>query len=1011
MCSGNHTKKHTQTLLFLLITILLVNTGYSVTEPQRKSITERIGFKRGICVLPGDLQCRRALQLAKETEFLIYVQLTKDEDVLSARKIADDKGLLNKRIFIEKGSLTNIHLADNLADVVLTGRNTEGIPREEILRVLRPGGIGFIGAKKLTKPIPQGLDDWSHPYHGPDNNPQSKDEVIRAPYLTQFLADPRYGPLPQVAVASAGRVFKAFGHIAFKEREEPLLNTIVAFNGYNGTILWKYKLSETYMIHRSTIIATPEIVYVADDKSCKLIDAATGKLKDEIIPPLDVTGGTFWKWMALENGVLYAMVGQNEKTDPIVIGKRTHHGWPWNPLSPGFNQPENPWGFGKTVIAINPESKKVLWSYREEKPIDSRAVCMKNGKMFIFRFGSYLTCLDTKNGKVLWRKTPDTDNAIFASLGDYSNRQDWRTNWRTTAYLKCTDDAVYFAGPQVNKLLAVSAQNGKILWDHPYNNFQLILRDDAVYGISGQIDDGNPSIKFDPLTGKILQKMDVGRRACTRPTAAIDSIFFRASGGSVRLDTSVNESYLVSPMRPPCQDGVTIANGMLYWWPSVCDCNLTLYGITTLAPAGNFNYAMKAIQSERLETATDSTKVAPLDQTANDWPTFRANNSGTATTKAVIATKAKLLWQTPIIKNTTPTAPVTVDNFVFVSADDGIVRAFDSSTGKPAWKAYTGGSIRIAPTIANGRAFVGSGDGWAYAFEAKTGRQLWRFRAAPVQRNIPVYGSLLSTWPVASGVIVQDDTAYIAAGIVNYDGTHVYALDAKTGNIKWQNNTSGHLNKEAKSGVSVQGHMLLFGGKLSLAGGNAVSPAIYDITNGNCLNDPTKVQNTANNNVPASFSPRGSELYRIGNGIVACGKPFYAHPEYDVFDQTVFNKTLLTTTGDLDITWVNNTKIMCYPRVTKNRDQTYLAGWGKTAIPGLKPNWQYDCPNSKAVVICNNAVLVATETKLTALNLKDGKTIWTKNLPASPVLWGMAVDRNGKIILTLKNGQVLCFGK
>ena len=41
-------------------------------------------------------------------------------------------------------------------------------------------------------------------------------------------------------------------------------------------------------------------------------------------------------------------------------------------------------------------------------------------------------------------------------------------------------------------------------------------------------------------------------------------------------------------MRAQCQDGVTIANGLLYWWPSTCDCNLTLYGITCLGPAGDF---------------------------------------------------------------------------------------------------------------------------------------------------------------------------------------------------------------------------------------------------------------------------------------------------------------------------------------------------------------------------------------------------------------------------------------
>jgi len=91
--------------------------------------------------------------------------------------------------------------------------------------------------------------------------------------------------------------------------------------------------------------------------------------------------------------------------------------------------------------------------------------------------------------------------------------------------------------------------------------------------------------------------------------------------------------------------------------------------------------------------------------------------------------------------------------------------------------------VRFPPTIWKGRALVGSGDGWVYAFEAQTGRLLWRFRAAPAERKIPVYGSLLSTWPVASGVLVEDGIAYVAAGIVNYDGTYVYALDAATGRI------------------------------------------------------------------------------------------------------------------------------------------------------------------------------------------------------------------------------------
>ena len=68
--------------------------------------------------------------------------------------------------------------------------------------------------------------------------------------------------------------------------------------------------------------------------------------------------------------------------------------------------------------------------------------------------------------------------------------------------------------------------------------------------------------------------------------------------------------------------------------------------------------------------------------------------------------------------------------------------------------------------------------------------------------------------------------AYVAAGIVNYDGTHVYALDAATGRIKWQNNATGHMDPVGRTGVSVQGQLLAFDGRLWLAGGNVVSPAV-----------------------------------------------------------------------------------------------------------------------------------------------------------------------------------------
>jgi outer membrane protein assembly factor BamB len=1001
-----------------LLCILTLVSGPALSRTVSvKDVTDAAGGNRGICVVLGQPTCDLALDLAGHSEFLIYTQLAAATDFESACRKVEEAGYYGSRIFLDKGGQT-LHLADNVVDVAVAV-GAGDFSQAEILRVLRPGGKALLSDSTVVKPVPAGVDDWTHPYHGPDNNPQSNDKVIVAPYLTQFLAEPRYAPLPQVAVASAGRVFKAFGHVAFKVREEPFLNKLVAFNGYNGTILWQRNLTEGVMIHRNTMIATPTILYVGDDRSCKVIDAATGLLQGEIIPPVEAAGGTFWKWMALDGGILYVMMGEQEQHDSTKRWKSDKHGWPWDPISEGWNQPENPWGYGRNVLAIELKSKKVLWSHREQDPIDGRAICMKNGRIYVFAFGKYLACLDAKTGSELWRKTPANAPKLFASLGEYQNRQDWRTNWRTTCYLKCSDNALYFAGPPIGKLLAVSTQDGGILWEHPYNNFQLVLRDDGLYGISGQIDK-SPSLKFDPLTGKVLAQIGMPRRACTRPTGAADAIFFRADDGSIRLDMTSLQPQWISPMRPVCQEGVTVANGLLYWWPSVCDCQLTLYGVTCLGPAGDFNFTPEVKPVDRLEKGSGSANVADLAISPGDWPTFRANNTCSAAAPAAVSTTPKLLWQSEPQSSTVPglahmSPPVTAGGLVFVGGTDGIVLAFDAATGKTRWKARTGGAIRMPPTISQGRAFVGSGDGWVYSFEAATGRLLWRFRAAPAERLIPVYGTLMSTWPVACGVLVDNGIVYAAAGIANYDGTYLYALDARTGELKWHNSTSGHLNAEAHNGVSVQGHLLLQGGKLYLAGGTSISPAVYDAATGRCLNDPSPLA--------ACYArcPRGWELSLLADQVVACGKPFYGHPAYEVYDGTVANRVFIAPVNNQVTVWAADLyvhKVMGFTnfdwqdlagKVAK-ADNRFVVDWDKIA-PSSKPAWSVDFAKVHAMAACTNAVLLATNTELVALNPADGSVRWTQPLPQPPTPWGLAVDSAGRAAVTLVDGRVLCFGQ
>jgi hypothetical protein len=251
---------------------------------------------------------------------------------------------------------------------------------------------------------------------------------------------------------------------------------------------------------------------------------------------------------------------------------------------------------------------------------------------------------------------------------------------------------------------------------------------------------------------------------------------------------------------------------------------------------------------------------------------------------------------------------------------------------------------------------VGSGDGYAYAFEAATGRLLWRFRAAPLERRIRVYDSLLSTWPVAGGVLVHEGVAYCAAGINNYDGTHVYALSAADGKIQWQNNSSGSAGLSQGAGVAVGGDLLLDDGKLYLAGGSAASPAVFDIVDGKCLSTGQKGRRGRELHLAVGKNERGEVRRRVQ----PFGQPLYATPESPVFER---NKSL---EWGVPIVRTRNARLLC----REDRD-----GW-----------------------------------KLVAQDLSAKKDLWEQSLPAEPVRWAIAVDARGRVIVTLRNGQVLCFG-
>jgi outer membrane protein assembly factor BamB len=968
-------------LLMVLFLLCGPSSPLQAQSPRAKEILQQ-SPPRGIVVLLGVTDATLPIEVARGSELTLFVQVAGEKQAQTLRQAVAKEGLLGSRIYIDSGDLKTLHLASDIADAVfVTGTlKAEGL-RPEILRILHPAGVGYLANEKLVKPFARDTDDWSHPYHGPDNNPQSLDKIAGAPYQTHFMAEPWYGAMPQMSVISGGRIFKLWGNRSSKQPQWPVLNTLMAMNAFNGTTLWTMPLKDGFMWHRNTLVATPDTLFLGDDTSCKLIDPATGKIRNEIIAPKDLSDGPVWSWMAVQDGVLYALVGKEEpKVEMVKTGVFRGAGWPW------WQYPDYGFGFGRTILAIDPATRKVLWHHRENDYLDMRAMCMTKDRIFFYSDKKFLGCLDAKTGKVVWKST---DAKLLDAIGENAKAQFPLAGYSTSSYVKCSNDALFFAGPTRKNLLGVSAKDGKLLWQMEGGNSQLVQRDEGLYVLGeGRINEKVSSYLLEPLSGKVIARFP-SRDRCTRATGCVDAIFTRGGkGGSTavfQLEDDQPTVGLITPMRPACQDGVVVAHGHLFWGPWMCRCDSTQIGVISLGAGKGFNYGAEAKEEERLYV----NRIKVIDKITfhepTDWPTYRGQNTRLAYTPQNIPEKVKQRWVYSPVAANVPTAPVAAYDEVIVAGSDGIVRAMDTSTGKHKWEFYTGGAVKYPPVINGHRVYVGSCDGSIYCFSRYDGFPIWRFRAAPVERKIPIFGSLMSTWPVGSGVLVEDGVVYAAAGNANYDGTHVYALDAMTGKIRWQNNNSGHQIADASSGAGVQGHLLLYNKKIYMPGGNLTGVVSYDTGDG-------KFERVGN--------AVGKDLFVLRNNVYSSGVGLYWRPQ----DSHYIQAAGLETPAGL---------------IAVYEDQVALAD-PASDIAKPKSIWSAKpFGENAAVAVGQNAVIVAgidrdkdnqdlVTAGICAVSVKDGSILWRQSLPAAPVSWGVAVDRYGQILVALQDGKVVC---
>jgi len=389
----------------------------------------------------------------------------------------------------------------------------------------------------------------------------------------------------------------------------------------------------------------------------------------------------------------------------------------------------------------------------------------------------------------------------------------------------------------------------------------------------------------------------------------------------------------------------------------------------------------------------------------DDWPMFRAGSAGTATVPAAVGKKARELWRRRLPGGDL-TAPVCAKGRIFVGAKDGTVRALDAANGKILWQVSSHAAVLHPPAYWNGRVIFGSCDGVLYCVDASDGRVLGRTELAPEKRFVNIMDQLSSAWPLGGGVVLNEDgIAYTAAGSTAADGAVVAAVDVATGRLRWrQAYTLDRSEPELSFGV--QGNILLKNNTLYINGGAPVGIVALDALTGGNPRVVSKLE-------------AGMEMFlEPGDKPLCIGPEMFSHERAKT---TIFKRhqgrVYFHTSGRhialLDGRLFCSRDPQALDRIVELMNK-YPKTSGKIRDVMQVPVddsilWAGSTKDVCGLAVGADGLVVLHHNNAEGISV-DGRSLWTTQLPAPPVRWGVALTGK-ECVVTLSDGLVVCLVK
>jgi outer membrane protein assembly factor BamB len=729
--------------------------------------------------------------LGRDQRFLVQGLDRDPSNVQAAQRRIRDLGL-GGRVSADRLEGEALPYVDDLANVaIISDPAASRVAKEEVLRVLAPGGVAMIGGQRIVKARPAEIDDWTHWLHGPDGNAVSQDTRVGVSRSLQWMGSPRWAQHHNMQqsvsamVSAHGRIYAIVNEAPISVQGLPDKWFLIARDAFNGLELWRKPIADwgwrkwtDQQFSKSMILfPTAELMARRLVAGGDVVYATLGW--NEPIAALDgTTGDLLRKYPGTEGAREFLFKG-----GLIAAGRQTGEGQK-----------------GWSIVGVDAKAGQVVWQKSDLRGT-GKGLYLTWGDQSLFCLdGSAVVALDATNGRELWRAAnPLGQNVIlnpslsFAEgvliLGHTDRGPRSQEKQSKTSEAPVTSSIAKLEKCVIG---ALDPRTGKAMWQNntaaqprfggnPVDFF-------VARGLVWVGDEKGLLQGLDVRTGEVRKTFPIleivgapHHHRCYRDKATVNYLLSGRHG----LEYSDFRSGAVDThwwLRGQCRYGIMPANGLIYVTAHSCGChaNAKLSGFFALSARPPEDGDVPAPQPEPGPAPAGGQGRSPAGP--EDWPSYKhdARRGNRASTE--VPGTLSVRWRA--MPGGAPGAPVVACGGVFVgSTETGEVQCLDAATGTVRWRFTADGPVDTPPTYHRGRVIFGSRGGSVYALDAASGQAAWRLRAAHKHLRLMAFGRLESPWPLNGAVLVMNDKVYCLAGrSMHLDGgLYAYEIESETG--------------------------------------------------------------------------------------------------------------------------------------------------------------------------------------------------------------------------------------